>query len=77
MLNKQTFCNAKEEPAALRIWMSVFTSSLTELVDVYKDSELLELILFKLPWFLPTTTHGQNFDAFAQFCLALFQRDVS
>ena len=67
----------KEEPGALRIWMKVFEDSLSLLINEYKDHELLELILFKLPWFNPTTTHGHNFKSYIRFVLALIPFDVS
>lgn len=33
--------------------------------------------MFRLPWFTPSTTHGQNFNCFLRLCLALFPHDVS
>lgn len=58
MINRQSFMNAKEDPKALRIWAKVFLDSLCIIINDFNDMELLELLVFKLPWFLPTTTHG-------------------
>jgi hypothetical protein len=77
LINKQSFVNAKEEPRALRIWTRVFVDSVSLITDSYKDYELLELFMFKLPWFKPTTTHGLFFDFFAKYALALFAVDPS
>lgn len=77
LINKQSFVNAKEEPRALRIWTRVFMDSLSLIIDHYKDYELLELFIFKLPWFKPTTTHGLFFDCFSKYALALFSLDFS
>jgi hypothetical protein len=77
LINKQSFVNAKEEPAALRIWMRVFMDSLPLIIDDFKDYELLELLLFKLPWFHPTTTHGQNIHCFIKLTMAVLPRCIS
>jgi len=50
--------HAKEEANSLRIWLKVFVDTMSVLIDDFKDYELLELLIFKLPWFSPTTTHG-------------------
>eukprot|EP00347_Sterkiella_histriomuscorum_P009398 403341366 len=77
IINRQGFVNAKEDSQALRIWVKVFLETITNIIHDYQDSELLELIVFKLPWFTPTTTHGQNFNSFMRLCLAIFPHDVS
>ena len=63
LINKQSFVKAKSEDSglSLRLWIRVFINLLATIIHVYQDYELLELLVFKLPWFQPTTTHGQNF----------------
>lgn len=51
MINKQSFVNTKEEASSLRIWIKVFIDTMSILIDDFKDYELLELLIFKLPWF--------------------------
>ncbi|CDW86819.1 UNKNOWN [Stylonychia lemnae] len=77
VINRQGFVNAKEESQALRIWVKVFLETITNIIHEYQDHELLELLVFKLPWFTPTTTHGQNFNSYIRLCLAVFPHDVS
>lgn len=69
--------NAKEDPKTLRVWVKVFLESISKIIHEYNDKELLELIVFKLPWFIPTTTHGQNFNSFLRLVMAVLPHDVS
>lgn len=69
--------SAKEDPRSLRLWVKVFLESLSKIIHDYNDSELLELIVFKLPWFVSTTTHGQNFNSFLRLVMAVLPHDVS
>lgn len=77
IINKQSFMNAKEDPKTLRVWVKVFLESLSKIIHEYNDSELLELLVFKLPWFIPTATHGQNFNSFMVLVKAIVPHDVS
>ncbi len=69
--------NAKEDPKTLRLWVKVFLESLSKIIHEFNDKELLELIVFKLPWFIPTTTHGQSFNSFLRLVMAVLPHDVS
>jgi len=70
--------NAKDENnKQLRIWVRVFLESLSKIIHEYNEKELVELILFKLPWFIPTTTHGQSFNSYLRLVLAVLPHDVS
>jgi len=69
--------NAKEDPKTLRVWVKVFLESISKIIHEYNDKELLELLVFKLPWFIPTTTHGQNFNSFLRLVMAVLPHDVS
>ncbi len=73
MLNQQSFMNfSKEEPAALTIWIEVFMANLNLIIHKYKDFELIDLLLLKLPWFNEATAHGKCFTGFEQFAFAVF-----
>lgn len=69
--------HSKEEPRSLRTWVKVFIDCLPKIVHDYCDNELLELIIFKLPWFIPTTSHGQNFNSFLRLVMAVLPHDVT
>ena len=69
--------NAREDAKALRLWVRVFTESISKIIHEYNDRELLELLIFKLPWFNATTTHGQNFSSFLRLVMAVLPHDVS
>jgi hypothetical protein len=78
IINKQSFMNAKDESTTnLRVWTRVFLESLSKIIHEYNDKELMELIVFKLPWFLPTTTHGQSFNSYLRLVMAVLPHDVS
>lgn len=77
LINKQSFVNAKEEPLALRIWLKVFSETISLTIHQFRDTEFLELLVFKLPWFISSTTHGQNFHLFVRLVLTVFPHDVS
>jgi hypothetical protein len=65
--------NATVDSSELKLWVKVFLEN----NSCYKDSELIELLLFKLPWFTSTTIHGQNFNCFLRLVLAILPHDVS
>ena len=69
--------SAKEDPKTLRVWVKVFLDSLSKIIHDYNDIELLELLVFKLPWFIPTTAHGQSFNSFLRLVMAVLPHDVS
>lgn len=69
--------NAKEDPKSLRLWVKVFLESISKIIHEYNDKELMELLVFTLPWFLPTTTHGQSFNSFLRLVMAVLPHDVS
>jgi hypothetical protein len=51
--------NAKEETSRnLRIWVKVFLETLSKMIHEYHEKDLVELFVFKLPWFVPSTAHG-------------------
>ena len=74
LVNRQSFMTSQGEARLLREWFPVFTSCLTE---IFNDREFLELLVFKLPWFLPTTTHGQSFHLYMRLLMAMLPRDIS
>ncbi len=49
-LNGQDFLKANSEPRKLRLWVKVFLRSLSLIFDTYNDLEIVDLLLFKLPW---------------------------
>jgi hypothetical protein len=70
--------NPKDDNTSnLRLWTRVFLESLSKIIHEYNDKELLELILFKLPWFVPATTHGQSFNSYLRLVMAVLPHDVS
>lgn len=70
--------NAKNESTRdLRIWVKVFLETLSKMIHEFHERELVELFVFKLPWFIPTTTHGQSFNSFLRVALAIVPHDVS
>jgi hypothetical protein len=78
VINKQSFMNAKDENSRnLRIWVKVFLEMLPKLIHEYQEKELVDLFVFKLPWFVPSTSHGQNFNSFLRLALAVLPHDVS
>ena len=51
--------NAKEETSRnLRIWVKVFLETLSKMIHEYHEKDLVELFVFKLPGFVPSTAHG-------------------
>jgi hypothetical protein len=59
VINKQSFMNAKEETSRnIRIWVKVFLETLSKMIHEYHEKDLVELFVFKLPWFVPSTAHG-------------------
>jgi len=78
VINKQSFMNAKDDSTRnLRIWVKVFLETLSKMIHEFHEKELVELFVFKLPWFIPTTTHGQSFNSFLRVALAIVPHDVS
>jgi hypothetical protein len=75
IINKQGFVNAKEEPRALKIWTSVLIDNISIIMHTYKDYELLELLLFNLPWFQPNTSHADHFSCYMRLCKSIFPHD--
>lgn len=65
------------DPQELKLWVRVFLESMSKIIHDYKDSEFIELLLLKLPWFTSTTTHGRNFNHFLRLVLAVLPHDVS
>ena len=63
--------NAKEDPKSLRLWVKAFLESIPKIIHEYNNKELLELLVFTLPWFIPTTTHGQSFNSFLRLFMAV------
>lgn len=46
----QTFLNGASEPRFLRLWMKAFLETLPQIILDFKDTELVDLLMFTLPW---------------------------
>lgn len=50
LLSQQPFTKANCNERVLRLWVKAFLELMPTIVNEYKDSELVDLVLFKLPW---------------------------
>lgn len=50
LISQQNFTKANCNERVLRLWIKAFLEMMPTIVEEYKDNELLDLLLFKLPW---------------------------
>ena len=75
-INNCTFIRpSKLEGRSLRLWVKAFLESINEIVTKHKDHELVDLLLYKLPWLCHGLRQGtrikaQSFDDVASVAMS-------
>lgn len=75
-INNCTFIRpSKLEGRSLRLWIKAFLESIDDIVIKHRDHELVDLLLYKLPWLCHGLKQGtrirqQNFDDAASVAMS-------
>ena len=50
LISQQPFIKANCNERVLRLWIKAFLELMPAIVNDFKDSELIDMLIFKLPW---------------------------
>ena len=75
-INKCTFIKANCEARPLRLWVKAFLESLDEIVVKHKDQDLIDLLLYKLPWLCHGLKQGVKVSSLKSQASGLYYDDA-
>lgn len=71
LLDRTKLSDQCMKEADLKFWLRSLSQNVSSIIE-YKCDELLNLLLYKCPWLVSSSTHYKCLNSFIHFCLQLF-----